>query len=511
MPPKSAKKSKKAKGETEEERIIREEIERKQREVEAKRIADEAEKKRLEDLRIQAERRAFRTTEVAHLEMENVALVEKLGALNSRMSAEISYEASQKDWVRYRDPIPEPDALSERDMNTFLSLTGDMDLTDMNETMEFVKKVELVVDAVQIVWSDSFADGKINVQSRSRIYIDRFSEIVFEKLDCATAHLLRFVDLHLNDRHEINIEHSATRVSIGMWGSFNENRPIRKSVQFEAMGIQLDIPKQILNQESRYVHRVVRMPIDTLSLKAYETFTKASTKLILGDIIRIDILLPPTQAFQMRAKKWTIRDKSVAAFTVTRSPYPSSVACRCYFKVSIDVVMSDDVRIALWDEENQMWTEEGYIYTNKYTCIYTFIHTHTYICVCIYMHIYAYIYIHIDIYLYVYIYKYIYRLSDYQYAASTRMVQFYMAAVGTVALVRERVGEMPYKSWSLKALRNVNEEIDMIGTNSNSEDLFEKQARFTLTTTNHELIIDIVVYIYIYTYTYIYIYINVCI
>jgi hypothetical protein len=103
--------------------------------------------------------------------------------------------------------------------------------------------------------------------------------------------------------------------------------------------------------------------------------------------------------------------------------------------------MSDDVRIALWDEENQIWTEEG--------------------------------------------------LSDYQYAASTRMVQFYMAAVGTVALVRERVGEMPYKSWSLKALRNVNEEIDMVSTTGNNEDLFEKQARFTLVTTNHEIIIDI--------------------
>lgn len=74
------------------------------------------------------------------------------------------------------------------------------------------------------------------------------------------------------------------------------------------------------------------------------------------------------------------------------------------------------------------------------------------------------------------------------------MVQFLMAAVGTIALVRERVGEMPYKSWSLKALRNVNEEVDMIGTTSHNEDglTFEKQARFTLTTTNHELVIDIV-------------------
>ena len=158
------------------------------------------------------------------------------------------------------------------------------------------------------------------------------------------------------------------------------------------------------------------MPFDTLTCAAYESSTsipdsiRNSSKLVIGDIILIDILLPPPQAFTMRAKKWTIRDNSTAACTVSKSIYPSSVTCRCYFKVPPEVIMSDDVRVALWDDENKIWTEEG--------------------------------------------------PSDYQYAESTRMVQFAIAAVGTIALVRDRVSEMPYKSWSLKVVRNTKNEID---------------------------------------------------
>lgn len=342
-------------------------------------------------------------------------------------------------------------------MNTFLSQNADTPLINMLDTMEFVKKVEKVADAVQIVWSDSLAERKSLIQSRSRDYIDQFSVSIFEKIDSATAHYLRFVDTHMNDKSEINIEECANRVSVGLWASFNDVRLIRKSVQFEKMGVQLDVPKQVLNQESRFVHRVIRMPINKLSLAPYESSKnvssciKNSSKLILGDIIQIDILIPPVLAFTMRAKKWTMRDNSAAACAVTKSPYPSSVFTRFIFKVSEEVVMSDDVRVAIWDEETKIWTEEG--------------------------------------------------LTDYQYAESTRMAQVQVTAVGTIALVRDRVSEMPYKNWSLRVVRNAIDEIngetihaDGMMNNADREGgiFFERQARFTLTTTNHVVVIDII-------------------
>ena len=98
-------KSKKAKGETEEEKLIREEEEKKQRDAEAKRIADEAEKLRAENFRIQTERRAFRVAELAHLEVENIKLVDKLAEKDSKMTAEIAYEVT---WIIHFSFIKNP-------------------------------------------------------------------------------------------------------------------------------------------------------------------------------------------------------------------------------------------------------------------------------------------------------------------------------------------------------------------------------------------------------------------
>ena len=72
------KKSKKSKAELEEERIAREEEERKAKILEDKRAAEEAERQRLENLRIQAERKAFREAEIVRLVEEKVLLDEHI-------------------------------------------------------------------------------------------------------------------------------------------------------------------------------------------------------------------------------------------------------------------------------------------------------------------------------------------------------------------------------------------------------------------------------------------------
>lgn len=89
-------KTKKAKGESEEEKLIREEADRKERDAEAKEIADEAERLCSEHLRIQNDRREFRITELAYLNEENISVLEKLSLLESRMAAEIFFEVTYK-------------------------------------------------------------------------------------------------------------------------------------------------------------------------------------------------------------------------------------------------------------------------------------------------------------------------------------------------------------------------------------------------------------------------------
>lgn len=94
MAPKT--KSKKSKGESEEEKLIREEDDKKQRDAEAKVIADEAERLSAEQLRIQTERRDFRVIELAALNEENSSVLEKLSSLESRMASEIFFEVTYR-------------------------------------------------------------------------------------------------------------------------------------------------------------------------------------------------------------------------------------------------------------------------------------------------------------------------------------------------------------------------------------------------------------------------------
>jgi hypothetical protein len=70
MPPKKAKKTK---AELEEERLQKEEEDRKAKILEDKRLAEEAERNRIEQIRIKGERKVYREAEVARLADEERA------------------------------------------------------------------------------------------------------------------------------------------------------------------------------------------------------------------------------------------------------------------------------------------------------------------------------------------------------------------------------------------------------------------------------------------------------
>ena len=74
------KKPKKSKAELEEERLKAEEDERKAKIIEDKRLAEEAERNRIENLRIQLERKVFREAELTRLEEEHVLLSDLMEA-----------------------------------------------------------------------------------------------------------------------------------------------------------------------------------------------------------------------------------------------------------------------------------------------------------------------------------------------------------------------------------------------------------------------------------------------
>lgn len=340
-------------------------------------------------------------------------------------------------------------------MNTFLALMRESKVEDFNGkdgALAIVRKIVHVAKSVENALSDSITSHDEGLLLRCRSYLANFFDIVVEKIDCSTAHLLRFVDDLMNDRQEIQVEEHVDGVSIGIWSSFNEIRPIRKAIQFEKLNFQLDVPKQILMHDARFVHRIVRLPIDKFTSSAYVSVagsTQIGDKFVVGDVILVEMLIPPPQPVSIRAKKWVLRDRSSASLNIRRvTTYPSSVACRCVFKVSDDVVMGDDVRVAVWNDESKTWSEDG--------------------------------------------------VSDFQYSESNRLVQFYITQVGAIALVRDRVGDLPYKKWSLSALhvppKAKNTPLPTLqgfSNNPNSWLHYEQQARLVVQTQRLEFIIEI--------------------
>lgn len=87
-----AKSKKKSKAELEEERLAREEEERKAKIAEDKRLAEEREKKRLEALRLAAEQKAFREKELLRWNEEYIDIVDEQESNLQQLQAEEKQE-----------------------------------------------------------------------------------------------------------------------------------------------------------------------------------------------------------------------------------------------------------------------------------------------------------------------------------------------------------------------------------------------------------------------------------
>lgn len=400
------KKPKKTKAEIEAEKEAKAEEERKRLELEAKLAAEEAERKRIENERIAKENQKIRADEINRLYDEHMKLQDLEETRDTKFAAESKFENERIEWMKFRDPTEEIDANSEKDLNTFITLAEDVMINDIKEAIKYVGGVSHVATNVERCWAEALSRGDDEGMRRSYGFMEKLNNMILQKIDHATSYALRFVDDIVNERSEFQIEEECMGVTLGIWGSTSDMRPIRKAVQFENMGIQIDVPKQILSQDSKFNLRVIKLPIDTFSIMAYDNVlskTLQSTRHVVGDLYYMDFLFSPSQPFSLRPKKWTIRDKSPASLQLRKSPYPTSVACKCSFKVPDTVIMTDDIRVAFWSEEKRGWTED---------C-----------------------------------------LTEYTYHEETRTFQFYTTDVGILALVKDRVADAPYKSWALNVTR----------------------------------------------------------
>jgi len=441
------KKVKKTKAQLEEERLLAEEAERKAKELEDKRLAEEAEKRRLEDLRIAAERVAFRQAEISRLVDEYNQMEDDRQSREYQMNVEESREFSKLDWLKYKDPTDEPDPSSEKDLNTFFSQVTENDVQSLQDAFILTKKIEQVARAVEFIWADSIANQNNRIRELTESYMKQFSSLVMDKLDTATAHLLRFTDEHINDHKELQVQDGSGKHFLGLWATYQDPRPSRRPVEFDKLGVRLEFPKNVLQHDGHFIHRVIRMPIETLSYSAYHPdagrsdFPWETDKYVVGDLLIIDILRPPPGSFVIRAKRWTVRDKSVPSMKIQKNVYPSTNTYKCFMHIPDEIFMSEDTTMAAWNEAERRWTDEG--------------------------------------------------IQSFQYLEATRQVEFATTAVGLFALVKNRNAEMPYKFWSLRPVRTPSQIIDPSSAPKLPES-FERHARLTVQTQTQEIVIDIV-------------------
>jgi hypothetical protein len=393
------------------------------------------------------------------------------------------------EWDGYCEPSDEPNALIESDMNTFIALMKDISVTEIKDGMENIRRIEKIASAVEDVWSNSYANQELVINQRALAQLYVLREMIMEKINQFTIPLIRFADKIVNDRMEMNVEEVGDRVGVGMWATFNDVRPIRKSAQFELLGLQLDIPKQLLAQHEFYIYRLIRMPIVPSNLEPYSQYLQYSqqrsqgkspiseedynakfsllySKYIVGDIIEFDILISPPREFLLRARKWVFRDHGSNSLKIRKSNYPSAVACRMYIKVPDNILFGDDLRVCVWNEEAKDWTEDG--------------------------------------------------IADYSYNESNRMIQFLITTTGTLALIRKRNIHLPLKQWSIypvlvkpiNAMMNYEGANGMTGSplittpppvnqNSSSNNsavpsTYEKHCRLVLEYLKEEIMIDII-------------------
>jgi len=350
--------------------------------------------------------------------------------------------------MKYLNPDDDFDATSEQDMNTFLSLmaerhamimdTNGCDTLQFHEALQSVEQIEKISSSMNNYWSDCLGNQQIDKLMKCDEYLNDFTTMIVKILDAATSTALRYMDNHLNEKMELNIEEVTDRVKIGMWVSMNETRLTRKALTFEKVGVNFEIPKPFLHHDTRFVSRVMRIPIDVYTIKGYTHETKIINKsrfYVVGDLIHYDVIVPPSQPYTLRAKKWVFREIKTNSDVPKKSPnYPVAVPTKCFIKVPDTVVMSHDLRVASWNKDLMEWTEDG--------------------------------------------------LTDYQYNESDKVVQFYTTVVGTLAFVKNRVIDFPYKKWTLRP------RAPEVG-DEGFKRLNEKHVRFTVQTIHHDVVIDV--------------------
>jgi cancer susceptibility candidate protein 1 len=306
-----------------------------------------------------------------------------------RLAELLRAQKEAKDWDNYLACQPRPDAQVEGDMNSFLNswqldtATLTLDLPAVTEACE--SATEVMEDLV-FVAANACATNDDTLRAQCARFIARLQELVVEKVDLTTAHVLQFADEYADlspttpaptsssnnvnaSRGEVKLASASPNsgwVQLGLWVNLLAKGSSRnKRVEFSELGVNVDLPKAVITQSLAL--RVTRWPFDAFSSQS----EGGGSDVALGGVFSLELLAVPSPP--KRARGWVMREVPDAREQLKRLHYPLDgmmVSAALPIKASLtlpkDVLFApttaasaDAPRIGWWDAARLRWEEEG--------------------------------------------------------------------------------------------------------------------------------------------------------
>ncbi|KAE9361414.1 hypothetical protein PF008_g1056 [Phytophthora fragariae] len=389
-PKKKAKAPKKTKEELEEERRLQEEEEARLRAEEKKRIEEARLKREQEAARRREENAKNRAAELERLALEHEEAKQDLEAKAVRLAELLRAQKEAKDWDNYLACQPRPDAQVEGDMNSFLNswqldtATLELELPAVTAACESATEV---MEDLTFVAANACATNDDPLRTQCARFIARLQQLVVEKVDLTTAHVLQYADEYADlsltapaptsssnnvnaSRGEVKLASASPNtgwVQLGLWVNLLAKGSSRnKRVEFSELGVNIDLPKAVITQSLAL--RVTRWPFD-----AFSSLSEGSD-IALGGVFSLELLAVPSPP--KRARGWIMREVPDARDQLKRLHYPlDGMVLSAALPIKASLTLPEDVlfapttatnsssvempRIGWWDATRMRWEEEG--------------------------------------------------------------------------------------------------------------------------------------------------------
>ncbi|KAJ3255482.1 Protein casc1 [Chytriomyces hyalinus] len=232
-------------------KALAEEEERKRLEEEARLAELRAKKEReLKELRLRETFEAFVSQEKGKLEIETEDFLQKVNGYDSVVRKFAATKRDEADWKRFLLCSKLPDPTNEPELNTYLSLWAEETVGNDDDP-----SVQALVDALpdaeklcnNIAEAVSLECDALNhgAQVNLRVHLATMRQLIQSKWDSVSCRIMQHFDLFGSEPNENFHYATSTQDYIcGLWGNLTRN-PRHKTIEYANIKLSMSLPKPI--------------------------------------------------------------------------------------------------------------------------------------------------------------------------------------------------------------------------------------------------------------------------